>query len=36
MAQMEALVQIPEGTEWLEAGTMVPVQVLVPSLTWRE
>jgi molybdopterin molybdotransferase len=36
MAQMEALVQIPEGTEWLEAGTMVPVQVLVPNLTWRE
>ncbi len=26
MAQMEALVQIPEGTEWLEAGTSVPVQ----------
>lgn len=36
MAQMEALVQVPEGTEWLEAGTMVPVQVLVPNLAWRE
>jgi molybdopterin molybdotransferase len=36
MAQMDALVQIPEGTEWLGAGSMVPVQVLVPNLTWRE
>jgi molybdopterin molybdotransferase len=36
MAQMEALVQIPEGTDWLEAGTMLPVQVLVLNLTWRE
>ena len=36
MAQMEALVQIPEGTEWLAAGTIVPAQVLVPDLTCRE
>ena len=36
MAQMEALVQIPEGTEWLEAGTIVPVQMLVPNLTWGQ
>jgi molybdopterin molybdotransferase len=32
MAQMEALVQIPEGTEWLEEGATVLVQVLVPDL----
>lgn len=32
MAEMEALVQIPEGTEWLEAGTAVPVQVLATDL----
>ena len=36
MAQMEAIVQIPEETEWLDAGATVPVQVLVPNLTWGE
>ena len=33
MAHMEAVVRIPEGTEWLAAGTIVPVQVLEPNLT---
>jgi molybdopterin molybdotransferase len=34
MAQMEALVRVPEGTEWLPAGIMIPVQVLASGHTW--